>query len=128
MKVLLDTNFILYCLKKKIDIEEELKRINEDSLLEIIILSPIIKELEEFCSKKNKKLSDKEKTKIFLNMLKEKAIDAKIIDAKQKNPDEALKIFCSKNPSVLLATFDRKLRKSVKNNLLTIKGKRIVQV
>ncbi|MEM4182092.1 MAG: PIN domain-containing protein [Candidatus Pacearchaeota archaeon] len=125
MKVVLDTNFIIYCLKKKIDIEEELKKLNEDPYLEIIILSSILEELERFSKDKEKKLIERNLAKVFLEMIKERKINVNIVSSNQKNPDEAIKVFCSKNPDVLLASYDKELKKKIKNNFLVIKGNRI---
>ncbi len=122
MEVLLDTNFIIACLKKKISIEEKLNEIIKDKV-EIVLLNLVKKELENFKNKKNKRLEDKNLVEVFLKMLKENCISTKIKEVNQKNPDEALKVYCDKNPSCVLATLDKELRKKVKNRLITIKGK-----
>ncbi|MEM4605586.1 MAG: PIN domain-containing protein [Candidatus Pacearchaeota archaeon] len=126
MRFIFDTNFIIACLRKKIEIFENIERINEDSNLEIIILSPVFKELEKFSLNKKKKFSDRNLAKIFLQMIKENKIEVKIVESNQKNPDEAIKLYCLKNPEVIIGTLDKKLRKSLNNKILTIKGRKII--
>lgn len=126
MRVVLDTNFILYCIKKKIDIEEEIKKINENGKLELILLSPVLQEIKNFSVNKEKKLKDRMLAEVFLKMFKERVINVRVIDVNQKNPDEAIKVFCLKNKDVFLASYDKELKKKLKNKLVFIRKNRIV--
>ena len=124
MKILLDTNFIISSLKKKIDIEDEINRLIDEKV-ELILLETILRELEKFSRNKEKKIEERKLAQVFLKMIKNKNISIKIYESKQKNPDEAIRVFCLKNKNCILATLDKELRKKITNKILTIKKNKI---
>lgn len=118
MKVLLDTNFILTCVKQKIDFEELANKII-DGQIEWIIPNDVLKELDKF--------SDKNLSKLSLELLDN--LKPKIIDLEGKNPniDEKIARYIQ-GEKIVLATLDRGLKSKVNNQILTIRGKKMLEL
>lgn len=102
MKILFDTNSIIYCLEKKVDLINYFQERNYDILLFDIILN----ELKKVDSKKHK---------LFLDIINNKNI--KIIKTQDGHPDEILTNYAKKNNCAIL-TNDKILKKNL--NLLNI--------
>ncbi len=109
-EVILDTNFILTCIRQKIDFFEELKLQG----YQILIPKQVIEEL--------KKLGGK----LSLELLKKNKF--KKIDLKGKNVDKAIINFARKNPNVIIATLDREIKNKIKNPKLIIRGKKKLEI
>lgn len=108
--VLLDTNFILSCIKQKIDFFEEL-------LLEgyeIIIPNKVIDELKKLKQTSALKLLEK-------NNFKE-------IILAGKNTDNSIINYANKNPEILVATLDKELNNKLKNRKIIIRGKKKLEI
>ena len=123
--VLLDTNFILTCVKQKIDFFEEIKFLG----MEIVIPKQVINELERIFNSK-KKLHFKENAKLALKLLEKEKNSFKKIDLSDygKNTDKRIKNFADKNKNIIIATLDRELKTKIKNHKLIIKGKKKLEV
>jgi rRNA-processing protein FCF1 len=119
MKILLDTNFILSCVKQKIDffsITEEV--INEK--IEWIIPKQVSDEILKL-SKKAESPEDRRAAKLSEIILKYNQFE--VIDVKNsKDVDEGIRQFLKDKPEIVIATLDRGLKNSIKNKVLTIKG------
>ena len=112
---LLDTNFILTCIKQKIDLFEELKFMG----LKVLIPMQVIKEL------KNLKIKEAE----FALKLSEKNKDEfEEIDIGKGNVDKRIKLFADKNLEILVATLDKELQKKLKNKKIVIRGKKKLEI
>ena len=107
---LLDTNFILSCIKQKIDFFEELFLEG----YEIIIPNKVIDELKKL--KKNSVLNFLEKNNF------------KKITLIGKNADNSIINYAKKNPEVLIATLDKELQEKLKNKKIVIRGKRKLEI
>ena len=114
--VLLDTNFILTCIKEKIDLFHDIKMKG----IEILIPSQVIREIEKI-SKTNKKFS--KDAEVALKLLKVNKF--KKIDLEESYVDKGIKRFADKNKEIIIATLDRELKVKLKNKLITIRRKRI---
>lgn len=112
---LLDTNFILTCIKQKIDFFEELKFIG----LGILIPAQVIREL------KNLKIQEAE---FALKILEKNKNDFKEIDIGNGHVDKKIKFFAEKNPEILVATLDKELQKKLKNKKIIIRGKKKLEI
>ena len=90
MKIILDTNFIIYCTKKKIDYVEELNDLIIENF-EIVISEQVLEELKKITEKKKQNLplyKRKPKFKKTTGRDKEAALLAlKIIDKKLKDKE-----------------------------------------
>ena len=113
-QVLLDTNFILTCIKQKIDFFEDLKLRG----IEIIIPEQVIGEIHGLSN-------SKEEAKIALKLLQKNKF--KKADLKTKNVDKGI-IKYAKDKTILVGTLDREIKKGVKNPKLLIRGKKKLEI
>ena len=120
-QVILDTNFILTCVKQKIDFFQELKLMG----IKIIIPAQVIDELRKILNSK-KKLRFRDNAKVSLNLFKKNKF--KKIDLSEKYVDKALINFAKKHPRIIIATLDRELKKKIKNPKLIIRGKKNLEI
>ena len=107
---LLDTNFILICIKQKIDFFEELEFMG----FEIIIPDKVIDELKKLKQTSALKLLEK-------NNFKE-------IILAGKNTDNSIINYANKNPEILVATLDKELNNKLKNRKIIIRGKKKLEI
>ncbi len=107
--VLLDTNFILSCIRKKIDFFEEIELMG----FKIIIPKEVIREIKKFKDKKPEAslaLKIIEKNSHIEIELGRGYVDKRIIN------------YAKENPSLIVATLDKEIKDKVKNQKLVIKG------
>ena len=120
-KVILDTNFVLTCIRNKIDFSEEIKLRG----IQILITQQVIKEIRGIADSR-KKLRFREEANIALKILEK--IPFKKIDLKEKNVDKGIIKFAEKNKKVIIATLDRELKRKIKNSKLVIREKKKLEV
>ena len=120
-KVILDSSFIISCVKQKIDFFEEIKLIG----LRVLIPTQVINEIEKVANSK-KKFHIKKNAKLALEILK--TSDFKKIELESEYVDDGLVEFAKKNKSVIVATLDRELKKKLKNSKLIIRGKKKLEI
>lgn len=114
-QAILDTSFILSCVKQKIDFLEDL----ELKGIRILVPYQVVEEL--------KKLSEKNlNAKLSLKILQTRKF--KNIDLKQKNVDNGIIDFAKENPDFLVATLDRIIKKKTKNSKIVIRGKKKIEI
>ena len=114
MKIILDTNFLLLPAQFKIDIFEELKEFSQH----IFTFDVCIDELEGIAKSGGRKSVQ---ARVALDLLKKKRI--KIIKTGEKNADIAILKYVKtikKDGDLSVATNDRKLIKTLKNNGINI--------
>ncbi len=111
MKIVLDTNFLVYCAEKRIDylnwIDERL-----GGEKEILVFDKVLEELKKL-SEKAEKGRDKTAAKLALKILSHHKI--KIIQTKSESADKAILELVEREEEVIVATLDRELIKKVKN-------------
>ncbi|MEK6898429.1 MAG: PIN domain-containing protein [Nanoarchaeota archaeon] len=105
-KILLDTNFILTCVKQKIDFFEELEMLG----MKILIPDKVIKELRGL------------KKELALKLLNANNFETFKLDG--KNTDRAIINFADENPEIIIATLDREIKREIKNPKMVIRGKK----
>lgn len=118
--VVLDTNFILSCVRKKIDFFHEIKF----SGLKIIIPIQVIAELENLSETGNLKL--REEAKLSLKLLKKNSFDK--VDLKIKNVDNGIVKFAKEHEDYIIATLDKEIQKKIENQKLIIRGEKELEV
>jgi rRNA-processing protein FCF1 len=122
MKVILDTNFLIYCAKEKMDYVEEIdKMINEN--YEIVVPLQVIEELERL-KVKAKKGKDKDASDLALKILKNNKI--KIVDILGKNVDRAIINLAEENNKNIVCTLDREMRHLLERVILINKGRKLM--
>lgn len=116
-----DTNFLLYCIKQKIDFLQELDRLCSFAY-KLVVPQQVMAELERIAETKSAKSKDKKIAEIALQLL-DKLISEKQIRIKRikaSGADDALLKLDKK--TYVVATLDRGLRQKLKNaKLLGIK-------
>jgi len=115
--VLLDTNFILSCVRNKIDFVEELQLSGRKILLPI----QVVDELKEIVKKK--KYKSKSEAEFALKLLGHSNFEK--IDLKEKYVDKGIRKFVEKNKSVIIATLDRELKRPKNRNMVITRKKKI---
>lgn len=122
IKIVLDTNFLIYCAKQKIDYVEKINNLIS-SRHKLIVLSSVIEELKNI-AEKTKKQKNKEAAalavKIIENYVKKKKI---YILKTEKNADEAITNLVKKDKEIIVATQDKELKEKLAREarILTIR-------
>ncbi|MCK5449613.1 hypothetical protein KAI32_02005 [Candidatus Pacearchaeota archaeon] len=126
MKILLDTNFILTCIKQKIDFNSITNDLFDEPI-EWIIPQEVLDELKNIKDKKGIKILDKNSAKLSLEILQ--TINHKIIKLPGNNPNVDIKIknYISEK-KIILATLDKNLKKRVTNKILTIRNRKNLEI
>lgn len=119
MEVLLDTNFLITCVKQKIDFETLIFEILREKV-EWLVPEEIIGELNKVSEKKETKIKDKDAIKLVLMILDN--LSYKKIKLNNKNVDLGIMKYIDKKP-IALATLDKGLKKKVSNPLIVILDK-----
>ena len=114
-KALLDTNFILTCVRQKIDFFDELS----SEGISIIIPEQVINEIKKFEDKKSEANS-------ALKLLKNNLF--KKIDIGKGHVDKKIINYAKENPETIIATLDREIKSKIKNKKLVIKGKKKLEI
>ena len=115
MKALLDTSFILTCVKQKIDFIEELELLG----VSMLIPKEVIVELKGLSKTR---LEAQTALKI---LEKSKFSD---IELKTKNVDNGIVKFANENTDILVATLDREIKSKTSNKKLIIRGKKKLEI
>jgi len=111
-QVLLDTNFIISCINKKIDFFEDLKFKG----FQILIPRQVIVELKKLKVELALKLLEKEKKYYKFITLNKNYVDKGIIE------------FAKNNPRSIIATLDKDLKNKIMNQNLIIRGSKKLEI
>jgi rRNA-processing protein FCF1 len=124
MRIVLDTNFAISCIRQKIDLFDF-----EKEEVRWIIPFNVLDEIKKISSSKEKTVSDRNAASLFLEILDSiEKRNLEFVKLKIENVDDALVDFCNKNPTFILATLDKKLKSKIKNKKLSIKGKKFLKI
>lgn len=119
-QVILDTSFIITCIKQKIDFFHEISMLGLQSL----IPKQVIEELEKISKSRNK---NKTEAIIALQTIKEQnnpmRIKPKIIEIPGNITDKAIINYANKNTSIVVATLDKEIKLRVLGNKLIIRNR-----
>ena len=122
MKILLDTNFIITCIKENIDFDNLANELF-NRRIKWIIPREVIEELKELSSRNH--IKTKQAAKIALKLLEN--LKYKTVHVKDSNVDQGIAKYVNKH-KIILATLDRKLKSKVKEKILTIRGKKSLEI
>lgn len=109
MKIILDTNFLVDCIRFKIDFYTELAG------NELFVLDSIIEELERIVKRKTNE-------SILARIALRQAKDLKVLKSKEKDTD--LDLINYSNEGYKIATSDRKLKQKLKGKVIYIRQKK----
>ncbi|MEM4625560.1 MAG: PIN domain-containing protein [Candidatus Pacearchaeota archaeon] len=128
MRIILDTNFILSCIKQKIDFYGELDRLFGRYFL--FIPHKVIEELESISKRKTATLSERSNSKLAIDLINTHL--AYILKLDGENTDSSIANYLNKSKEeIYLATLDRNLKKRITNSkvkFLTIRNKNHIEV
>jgi rRNA-processing protein FCF1 len=120
-RVLLDTNFILECVKRKIDFIEDL-------ILEgftILIPQQVIQELENFKSEKNS-TKRKDYSRIALQKIKSGNYEPLLLEGSYV--DSGIALYSQEHTEDLIATIDKELISRISSPRLVLTSKKKFEV
>jgi len=120
-KVILDTSFILSCVRQKIDFFEQFELMGIEPLVPIQVLE----ELKRI-TKSNKKLHFRDDAKVSLEVLKKG--NFKEIKFKQNSVDKGIKKFADLHEGILVATLDEELMNKISNKKIIIRKGKILEI
>lgn len=112
--VVLDTSFILTCVKQKIDFFEDLKFMG----LKILIPKQVVRELKNMKASNNAQLS--------LQILDKNSF--REIDLEIKNVDQGIISYAQRHRDIFIATLDREIKKKVNNSKIVVREKKRLEV
>ncbi|MBU4070344.1 MAG: hypothetical protein KJ646_05150 [Nanoarchaeota archaeon] len=120
-KVILDTSFIISCVKNKIDFVEKIMLMG----LKILIPIQVLEELQKV-SVSDKKYYVKDSSKLALKIISKNKFEN--IDLGKGHVDKKLRNYLEKEKNIILASLDNELKKSVKNKKMIIRGKKELEI
>lgn len=118
MDVLIDANFAVACMKKKIDFVSVAAGIFDRPVSWLIPIE-VLGELGRLSRRKGAKTADKEAAALAIDYLKKNNAEEVVLG--QGNIDRGIANYASRNGTAV-ATLDRGLRAQIKEKILTIKG------
>ena len=118
MKILLDTSFILTCIKQKIDFPSLADEIFDEKI-EWLYPFEVEQELKKISVRKGEKTKDKLSAKVSLEFIK--TLNPKKIKLNNENVDMGIVEYAEKN-KVIIATLDKELKSKTKSRILTIRN------
>lgn len=118
----MDTNFLIYCAKEKLDYVEELRDLINESY-ELVVPGQVIEELERL-KIKAKKGKDKDASDLALKILKNNKI--KKINPAGKSVDDAIVNLAKKDKKNIVCTLDREMRWNLGRVILISRGKKLI--
>lgn len=118
--VILDTNFILSCIRKKIDFVDEIKFLG----LKIVLPIEVKKELKNLLERSQKKTQ--EESRIALKILERNKFDE--IELGIKNVDNGIIEFANNHEDYIVATLDKEIQSKLKVHKLIIKGNKQIEI
>ena len=126
MEILLDTNFIITCAKQGIDFDAFVNGITSEEV-KWIVPEEVLSELRGLRS--GNKIRKKELEAIDVGIKVIQKMNVKVLKISDKNTDVDTKIVnYIKDKPIVLATLDKLLKARVKNRILTIRGRKKLEI
>lgn len=118
--VVLDTSFILSCVRKKIDFSEQIKFKGLKMLIPIQVIEEITK-----ISERGKTKFAREAKLALLVLKKNKFLE---IDLQNKNVDKGLMKIAKENKEYVIATLDKEIKNKTNNQKMVIRGEKRLEI
>tara|TARA_Y100000310_G_scaffold23285_1_gene22241 strand:+ start:957 stop:1328 length:372 start_codon:yes stop_codon:yes gene_type:complete len=122
MRVLLDTNFLITTVKQKIDFNSLANQLFSEEI-EWLIPIEVLAELKKISTQQGVKTEDKEAAKVALQLVDE----YDNVPLGTDTVDNGI-VRYAKNNQVVIATLDKDLKKRFDNKILTIRGKKSLEI
>jgi len=123
IKVILDTNFLIYCARQKVDYAEEIRDLVSGKY-ELVVPEQVVEELENL-KEKARKGRDKSACDLALQLLKKQKI--KKIKIQGEDTDEVIINLAKKNKNIV-CTLDREMRKTLRRVIMVNRKKKLVLI
>ena len=120
-QVILDTNFILTCVKQKIDFFREIP----ERGWEILIPIQVIEEIKRVANS-TKKMKFRDDAKLAQVILEKNSFQE--IDIKGKYADKGIIKYAEQHPQLIVATLDKEIKNKLNNSKLVIRGKKKLEL
>jgi len=120
-KVLLDTSFILSCVREKVDFFERLEYMGYN----IVVSANVIKEIKRL-AEKGKTLRLRDEAVLALKVLDSETYE--LLEIKGKYVDSAIVNYLKTDSEYALATVDRELKKKVNNPIVVLRSKKRLEI
>lgn len=120
-QVIIDTNFIMACIRQKIDFFEDLKFMG----LEVVVPDRVLEELQRLKEKHDRRETRRE-AEFALRLLEKN--EFKKIALRQKFADRAIIFYAKNNPKVIIATLDRGIKDRIRNPKVVIRDRKKLEV
>lgn len=120
-QTILDTNFILTCVKQKIDFFRDIPAMG----IQIIIPTQVIEEIKRVANS-TKKLRFRDDAKLSQVILERNKF--KEIDIRGKYVDKGLIKYAKEHPRLVVATLDKEIKTKLVNSKLIIRGKKKLEL
>ena len=121
IKVILDTNFVIYCAEKKMDYVEQISELMKEGY-ELVVPKQVFDELEDL-KQTSKKYSDRIAANLALQILKFNKVQ--VIEVRGKNADDAIVNLSRFN---IVATLDDGLKKRVSRIIIISRDRKLMFV
>lgn len=123
MKVLLDTNFILTCVKQGIDFDAVANGLFSEDIKWIVPVE-VLRELRGLKIGGKIKVKERNAIDVGLEIIQKMGVD--VVKMSDANVDVDTKIvnYLRKNEDIVLATLDKELKGRVKNRIMSVRGKK----
>lgn len=118
---MLDTNFVLTCIKQKVDFIDQFQVIGA----EIVVPEEVIIELEKITGMKEKKGSDRDAAKLALSVIESEKFEK--IRLNNRDVDKGLIRYAKENKDFVIATLDRGIKKKA-GRVAIIKDRKIIGI
>jgi rRNA-processing protein FCF1 len=122
MEIMLDTNFILTCVRQKVDFASLANELTDEEVI-FLVPSEVLNELKELSTRKGMKIIDKDAALLSLKILETIEPKPREVFLGNKTVDNGI-INYIKDKDIILATLDKGLKRKVSNKVLTIKGRK----
>lgn len=125
MKIILDTNFLIYCAKNKLDYVEQIRNLINEGF-ELVVPMQVVNELEKLKNDKLKKVSGKDKLAIDLALQLLDFNNVKKIEVSGKSVDEGIISLANENKKNIVCTLDKEMRHILGRVILINKGRKLM--
>ncbi len=125
MEIILDTNFLIYCAKNKLDYVEEIDNLLNENC-ELVVPMQVVDELEKLKNDKLKKVSGKDKAAADLALQLIDANKVKKVKVEGKTVDEVIMNLAEKDKKNIVATLDREMRHILGRVILINRRKKLM--
>lgn len=125
MKVILDTNFLIYCAKNKLDYAEEISNLINRGF-ELVVPVQVVEELRKLRDDKFRKVSgkDKDAANLALQLLKVNKVNE--VKVSGKSVDEGIITLANEDKKNIVCTLDREMRHTLGRVILINKMKKLM--